>query len=78
MRLDYVCYRGQTYDKHKKSRKKANKIIRSKKKARLTKELENIELLSNQNDGSKFYRAVKKLNKRFQPRLDICKDKNRM
>jgi hypothetical protein len=53
----------QTYDKYKESRKKANKIIHSKKKAHLKKEIENIELLSNQNDSRKFYQAVKK-NKR--------------
>jgi vacuolar-type H+-ATPase subunit C/Vma6 len=51
----------------------ANKIIQSKKKAHLKEEMENIELLSNQNDR-KYYEAVKKLNKGFKPRLDICKD----
>jgi hypothetical protein len=66
----------QTYDKYKESRKKVNKIICSKKKAYLKKEIENIEFLSKQNDNMKFHQAVKKLNKGFQPRLDICKDKN--
>jgi hypothetical protein len=45
-------------------------------KAHFKKEIENIELLSNQNDSRKFHRAVKKLNRGFQPRLRICKDKN--
>jgi hypothetical protein len=35
-----------------------------------------MEFLSNQNDSRKFYPAVKNLSKGFQPRLDICKDKN--
>jgi hypothetical protein len=39
----------QTCDKYKESRKKANKIIHSKKKAHLKKEIENIELLTNRN-----------------------------
>jgi hypothetical protein len=42
------------------TRKKANKIIHSKKKAHLKKEAENIiELLSNQSESRKFYQAVK-------------------
>jgi hypothetical protein len=45
----------QTYDKYKERRKKANKIIPSKKKAYLKKEIENIEFLNNQNDSRKFY-----------------------
>jgi ribosomal protein L17 len=52
----------QTYDKYKESRKRANKIIHSKKKAHLKKEIENIEFLSNENDSRKFYQTVKKLN----------------
>jgi hypothetical protein len=79
LRIDYICYRGttrQTYDKYKESKKKANKIIHNKKNAYLKKETENIEFLCNQNDSRKFYQAVKELNKGFQPRLDICKDKN--
>jgi hypothetical protein len=35
-----------------------------------------MEVSSNQNDNKNFYPAVKKLNKVFQSRLDICKDKN--
>jgi hypothetical protein len=66
----------QTYVKYRESRKKANKIICGKKKAYLKKEMENIEFFSNQNGSRKIYEAVKKLNKGFQPRLDICKNKN--
>jgi hypothetical protein len=53
----------QIYNKYKESSKKANKIIPSKKKAYLKREIENIEFLSNQNDSRKFYQAVKNLNK---------------
>jgi hypothetical protein len=76
VRITYVTEDKTNIDKYKESRKKANKIICSKKKAHLKKEIENIELLSNQNDSRKFYQAVKKLDKGFQPRLDIFKDKN--
>jgi hypothetical protein len=55
--------RRQTYDKYKERREKANKIICSKKKAYIKKEIENIEFSSNQNYSRKFYQAVKKLNK---------------
>jgi hypothetical protein len=49
----------QTYDKYKESMKKDNKIICSKKKAYLRKEIEDTELLINQNDNRKFYQAIK-------------------
>jgi hypothetical protein len=45
-------------------------------KVYIKKEIENTEFLSNQDDSRKFYQAVKKVNKGFQPRLDICKDKH--
>jgi hypothetical protein len=77
MRRDCIRYREQDkHDKYKESRRKANKIICSKKKAYIKNKIENIDFLSNQSDSRKFYQAVKKLNKGFQPRLDICKDKN--
>jgi hypothetical protein len=65
-----ICY------KYKEIKIKADKIIRNKKKPHLKMEIENIGLLTNQNDSSKFYQAIKKLNIGLQPRLDICKDKN--
>ena len=50
----------QTQDKYKDSRRKANRVIRIKKREYLKKEIENIEMINNQNDTRKFFQEVKK------------------
>jgi hypothetical protein len=72
----YVTENKPNIDKYMECRKKANKIICSKKKSLSKQGNRKYGFLSNQNDSRKFYQAAKKLNKGFQPRMNICMDKN--
>lgn len=56
-------------------RREANKICRKKKKAMLTKKIEGIEEMSQQNAIRAFYRETNWFRKGYQPRLTGCKDK---
>lgn len=60
----------------KKSRRKANIVIKRKKRQHLNGKLEEVEQLNNESESRKFYAAIKKIKKTFQPKADMCKDKD--
>ena len=62
-------------EKYKVSRREANKVIKKKKKNFIKKEIEMIENLNSQKETKKFYQAVNRMNKGYQPRLDVCRDR---
>jgi hypothetical protein len=58
-------------------RRKANRVCKKKKKENMKERLEEIEQLSKQNERRKFYKAVDKAKRRFQPKIIHCKTKTR-
>lgn len=65
----------QNSSKYKESRKKAKKIIRTKKWEYLKMKVKQIEELRTNNETRKFYGAIKYMNRGFQPKIFSCKDK---
>ncbi|XP_073976796.1 uncharacterized protein [Rhodnius prolixus] len=65
----------QSTSDYNRYRARAKKIIRSKKRALLRKEVEQIEEMRANNETRKFYGAIKFINRGFQPRVDTCRDK---
>uniref|UniRef100_A0A8D8LL21 Craniofacial development protein 2 n=3 Tax=Cacopsylla melanoneura TaxID=428564 RepID=A0A8D8LL21_9HEMI len=61
---------------YKESRRKANMVIKRKKRQHLNGKLEEVEQLNNESESRKFYAAIKKIKKTFQPKADMCKDKD--
>uniref|UniRef100_A0A8D9E428 Craniofacial development protein 2 n=1 Tax=Cacopsylla melanoneura TaxID=428564 RepID=A0A8D9E428_9HEMI len=60
---------------YKELRLKAQKLLRKKKKEALKKKILKIEELHSANESRKFYAAAKQMRKGFQPRIDMCKNK---
>lgn len=60
---------------YKELRLKAHKILKKKKKKALDNEIHKIEELNSKSETRKFYAAVKRMNKGFQPKIDGCKNK---
>ena len=62
-------------ERYQELRRKANRVCRKKKKENMKERLEEIKQLSKQNKRRKFYKAVDKAKKGFQPRIIHCKTK---
>ena len=62
-------------ERYQELRRKANRICKKKKKDDMKERLEEIEQLSKQNERRKFYNAVEKAKRGFQPRIIHCKTK---
>jgi len=62
-------------ERYQELRRKVNKICKKKKKENMKERLEEIEQLSKQNERRKFYKAVDKAKRGFQPRIIHCKTK---
>lgn len=66
----------QNYEQYKEARRKANQVIRMKKRNFIKANITKLEEFNFQNESKKFYQALKKMTKGFQPRVDACKDQN--
>jgi hypothetical protein len=65
-------------ERYQELRREANRICKKKrKKEKMKEQLEEIEQLSKQNERRKFYKALDKIKKVFQPRVNNCKTKTR-
>ncbi|KAI5752917.1 hypothetical protein M8J77_021772 [Diaphorina citri] len=55
-------------------RREAKKILKKKKRESLNKEIKEIENLNKEGENRKFYTAIKKINKAFQPKIKGCRN----
>lgn len=62
-------------ERYQELRRKVNRVCKKKKKEDMKERLEEIEQLSKQNERRKFYEAVDKAKRGFQPRIIHCKTK---
>uniref|UniRef100_A0A8D9EGY4 Craniofacial development protein 2 n=1 Tax=Cacopsylla melanoneura TaxID=428564 RepID=A0A8D9EGY4_9HEMI len=59
---------------YKESRKEAKRILKKKKKDSMTDKIKEIEHLNREGEQRKFYQAIKKTQKEFQPRVRGCRN----
>uniref|UniRef100_A0A8D8XZ49 Craniofacial development protein 2 n=1 Tax=Cacopsylla melanoneura TaxID=428564 RepID=A0A8D8XZ49_9HEMI len=57
-------------------RKESKKLLKKKKKEALKKKIKEIDQLSRENEQRKFYAAVNRMKKGFQPTVNACRDAN--
>uniref|UniRef100_A0A8D8XYL8 Craniofacial development protein 2 n=1 Tax=Cacopsylla melanoneura TaxID=428564 RepID=A0A8D8XYL8_9HEMI len=57
-------------------RKESKKIMRRKKRDALKEKIKEIDALSKENEQRKFYAAVNRMTKKFQPKINACRNTN--
>lgn len=57
-------------------RKKSKKVLKRKKREALKQKVKEIDDLSKENEPRKFYAAINRMKKGFQPRINACRDTN--
>uniref|UniRef100_A0A8D8WWM8 Craniofacial development protein 2 n=1 Tax=Cacopsylla melanoneura TaxID=428564 RepID=A0A8D8WWM8_9HEMI len=57
-------------------RKESKKLLKKKKKEALKKKIKEIDQLSRENEQRKFYAAVNRMTKKFQPKINACRNTN--
>jgi hypothetical protein len=62
-------------EKYEESRKKASKVCHRKKREWIKRKVEEMEELWEQNEERNFYLNVQKSRRGYQPRLNVCKNK---
>lgn len=62
-------------ERYQEMRRKANRVCKKKKREKMKKQLEDIAEYSKQNERRKFYKAVEKVKKGYQPRMEGCINK---
>lgn len=63
-------------EKYQELRRKANNLIKGKKKTWIKNQIEGIEQLNKENESRKFYKAVDRMKRGFQPRVNGCRGKD--
>uniref|UniRef100_A0A8D9AN49 Craniofacial development protein 2 n=1 Tax=Cacopsylla melanoneura TaxID=428564 RepID=A0A8D9AN49_9HEMI len=63
-------------EQYRKLRLESKKLMKRKKREALKEKIIEIDELSKENEQRKFYAAVNKIKKKFQPKMNACKNKN--
>lgn len=63
-------------DRYEQLRREATKLLKRKKRESMKAQIEEIEHLSRQSESRKFYAAVNRMRRGFQPRMSGCKNKD--
>uniref|UniRef100_A0A8D8YS40 Craniofacial development protein 2 n=1 Tax=Cacopsylla melanoneura TaxID=428564 RepID=A0A8D8YS40_9HEMI len=63
-------------ERYKALRREANNVCKQKKKEALNRKLKEVDELNKDSEDRKFYEAVKRIKRKFQPKMEECKGKD--